>query len=147
MVIIPFHRKVQYYETDMMGIAHHANYIHWMEEARIDFMDQIGFPYSKMEAMNIFSPVKSLSCNYRKPCTFGDELEIALSVSAFNGVVMVISYQMKNARTGETVCAAQSEHCFLDRDGHFVRLKKTLPLFCDKAEALLADHRERNADE
>ena len=59
MVIIPFHRKVQYYETDMMGIAHHANYIHWMEEARIDFMDQIGFPYSKMEAMNIFSPVKS----------------------------------------------------------------------------------------
>ena len=134
-MIIPFHRKVQYYETDMMGIAHHANYIHWMEEARIDFMDQIGFPYSKMEAMNIFSPVKSLSCNYRKPCTFGDELEITLS------------YQMKNARTGETVCAAQSEHCFLDRDGHFVRLKKALPLFCDKAEALLADHRERNADE
>ena len=39
MMIIPFHRKVQYYETDMMGITHHANYIHWMEEARIDFMD------------------------------------------------------------------------------------------------------------
>ena len=47
----PYIRKVQYYETDMMGIAHHANYIHWMEEARIDFMDQLGMirslsPYS-----------------------------------------------------------------------------------------------------
>ena len=37
--------KVQYYETDMMGVAHHANYIRWMEEARIDFMNQIGFPF------------------------------------------------------------------------------------------------------
>ena len=43
-------RKVQYYETDMMGIVHHANYLHWMEEARIDFMDQMGFPYKRIEA-------------------------------------------------------------------------------------------------
>ena len=34
-------RKVQYYETDMMGVTHHANYLRWMEEARIDFLDQI----------------------------------------------------------------------------------------------------------
>ena len=46
-------RKVQYYETDMMGFTHHANYIHWMEEARIDFMDQIGFPYRRMEAEGV----------------------------------------------------------------------------------------------
>ena len=30
----PYRHLVQYYETDMMGIAHHANYIRWMEEAR-----------------------------------------------------------------------------------------------------------------
>ena len=41
----PYTKKVQYYETDMMGIAHHANYIRWMEEARIDFLDRMGFPY------------------------------------------------------------------------------------------------------
>ena len=36
-------RKVQYHETDKMGIAHHSNYIKWMEEARIDFLEQIGY--------------------------------------------------------------------------------------------------------
>ena len=41
--------KVQYYETDMMGMVHHSNYIRWMEEARIDFMDKLGFSYRKME--------------------------------------------------------------------------------------------------
>ena len=50
----PYLRRVQYYETDMMGVAHHANYIHWMEEARIDFMQQLGFPYKRMEAEGVF---------------------------------------------------------------------------------------------
>lgn len=28
--------QVHYYETDKMGVTHHANYIKWMEEARIE---------------------------------------------------------------------------------------------------------------
>ena len=77
-----YRRRVQYYETDMMGVTHHANYIRWMEEARIDFMDQLGFPYGEMEAKGILSPVKSLSCDYRHPCTFGDEITIRVSVES-----------------------------------------------------------------
>lgn len=33
-IMEPYLHKVQYYETDKMGIAHHSNYIRWMEEAR-----------------------------------------------------------------------------------------------------------------
>ena len=36
-----YEHKTQYYETDQMGIIHHANYLHWFEEARIDIMDQL----------------------------------------------------------------------------------------------------------
>ena len=46
-------RKIQYYETDRMGIVHHSNYIRWMEEARIDALAQIGIPYDKIEAAGI----------------------------------------------------------------------------------------------
>ena len=38
-----YRHKVQYYETDKMGITHHSNYIRWMEEARIWFLSEIGF--------------------------------------------------------------------------------------------------------
>ena len=34
--------RVAYYETDRMGFAHHSNYIRWMEEARVDFLERIG---------------------------------------------------------------------------------------------------------
>ena len=125
----PFVRKVQYYETDMMGVTHHANYIHWMEEARIEFMDQLGFPYSRMEVQGVRSPVKSLTCEYKQPCTFGDEINITVSVESFNGVVMVIVYDMRNQQ-GDVICTARSEHVFLDRGGHFVRMKREMPEFC-----------------
>ena len=126
----PYRRKVQYYETDMMGVTHHANYIRWMEEARIDFMDQLGFPYARMEAEGVVSPVRSVECTYLKPCTFGDEIDIMVSVVSFNGVVLAIRYEMINAGSGEKLCTAGSEHVFLDREGHFVRLRRVMPEFC-----------------
>ena len=46
-----YQHKIQYYETDKMGITHHSNYIRWMEEARIDLMNQVGLSYKKMEEM------------------------------------------------------------------------------------------------
>jgi acyl-CoA thioester hydrolase len=125
-------RKVQYYETDMMGVAHHSNYIRWMEEARIDFMDRIGFPYQRMEAEGILSPVKSLQVNYLKPCTFGDEVEIIVGVQAFNGVVVTIAYEM---RVNDTpIFSGTSEHVFLDREGKLVRMKRVMPEFCATLE-------------
>lgn len=131
-----FLHQVQYYETDMMDVIHHANYIHWMEEARIDFMNQIGFPYLEMERKDVLSPVKSLSCEYRHPCTFGDEISISVSVLAFNGVVLTIGYEMRN-REGVEICTARSEHVFIRRSGGFVRMKRELPEFCSKMEALV----------
>lgn len=34
-----YQHKVQYYETDKMGIVHHSNYIRWMEEVRKPIME------------------------------------------------------------------------------------------------------------
>ena len=55
--IRPYEHHAKYYETDQMGIIHHSNYVKWMEEARLDLMDQIGLNYRQMEDMEIISPV------------------------------------------------------------------------------------------
>ena len=54
--------KVQYYETDQMKVVHHSNYIRWMEEARIAFLDAIGVSYAELETRGIISPVLSVDC-------------------------------------------------------------------------------------
>ena len=124
-----YRKKVQYYETDMMGMAHHANYIRWMEEARIEFLDQLGFPYARMEADGIISPVRAVSCQYKKPCTFGDTLSIAVTVDSVNGVVLTLGYDMTRESDGALICQARSEHVFMHREGGLLRMKRDMPEF------------------
>ncbi|UTY40477.1 acyl-CoA thioesterase [Allocoprobacillus halotolerans] len=49
-----------------MQITHHSNYIRFMEEARVNFLQQIGFGYDKMEKLDVSSPVISIQCDYKK---------------------------------------------------------------------------------
>lgn len=74
-------RKVQYHETDKMGITHHSNYIKWMEEARIAFLESINLPFQFIEEKGIVSPVTGLSIDYKSPSTFGDEICVEVFLS------------------------------------------------------------------
>ena len=121
--------KVRYYETDKMGITHHSNYIRWMEEARVDFLDHIGYGYAKLENDGIISPVIGVECQYKHPTTFDDEVEIAVGVQEFKGVRLVICYKMTNRATGDLVLEGKTMHCFTDIDGKTIILKKRIPEF------------------
>ena len=72
----PYTHKVQYYETDRMGITHHSNYIRWMEEARTDYLVQLGWPLEKLEERGVVSPVTALEVKYQNTTTFADEIVI-----------------------------------------------------------------------
>ena len=121
-----YQHKVQYYETDKMGITHHSNYIRWMEEARTVFLSEYGWPYDKIEAAGIFSPVIAVDCRYKISTTFADLIDISVFVEECKGAKLKLRYEMKNA-DGKLVCEAYSEHCFLNQDGKLIRLQKEHP--------------------
>ena len=130
-----YSHRVQYYEMERMGIVHHSNYVRWMEEARVDFLARIGFPYDVMEARGVISPVRAVRCQYKKSCTFGDTVAIEVSVKDYNGVVLTVAYDMRN-EAGDLLCAAESEHVFLNREGRILRVARDLPDFHASLEAL-----------
>ena len=99
----PYIHTVQYYETDKMGITHHSNYIRWMEEARVDFLRQIGWSYDMLKKNGIFSPVTAVDCRYASSTTFADEITIRIAVKEFRGVRLVLSYTMTKS-DGTTAC-------------------------------------------
>lgn len=134
-----YKHTVQYYETDKMGITHHSNYIRWMEEARVDFLDQIGWGFRKLEETGIVSPVTSVSCNYKRSTTFDDEVEISVGIKEFTGVRLYIEYEMHLLGSDKTVCTGMSEHCFLNTEGRPIRLQKDYPGFYESLMAELND--------
>ena len=120
-----YQHKVQYYETDRMGIVHHSNYVRWMEEARMDCLRQLGCSYEKLEEMGIISPVTSVECKYKLTTTFAEVIDIEVEVAEFKGVKLKLKYVMR--RGEDIVFEGYSEHCFLDKDGKIISLKKTNP--------------------
>ena len=124
-----YFRKVNYYETDRMGITHHSNYVRYMEEARIHFLEQIGCGYDKWEQDGIISPVIGIECKYKRSTTFGDELKIQVDIAEYKRVKLSVSYTMTNVKTGEVVCEGLSHHCFVNAEGKPIALSKQHPAY------------------
>lgn len=130
--------RIQYYETDKMGITHHSNYIRWMEEARTDFLAQIGWDYDKLEEAGIFSPVTAIDCRFRRSTTYPDEIRITVRVAEYKGPVLKIAYEMTD-QGGKKVFEGVSEHCFLNREGKIIRLARENPGFHETLVSLAAE--------
>ena len=123
----PYERNVYYYETDRMGIVHHSNYIRWFEEARDDFMLQIGCSCAELEEEGIMIPVLSVSSTYKKAFTYGDTFSVTIIPKAFNGIKLLMEYEVRNKENGEIYNVGQSSHCFVDTNMRPILLKKQNP--------------------
>ncbi len=129
----PYEHTVKYYECDKMGIVHHSNYVRFMEEARVDWMDQLGYGFDQLEAEGVVSPVTAISCNYKSPSTFKDVISIEVKVSEMTVFKISFAYTMKV--NGKTVCIASSTHCFLE-NGRPVVMEQRFPELYKKIKAL-----------
>ena len=137
VVVEPYERDVFYYETDRMGIVHHSNYIKWMEEARIDYLEQIGLPYEAMEASGILVPVLHVDFDYKLPFRFGDRFRIELGMDKFNGIKMNFKYRVYDAISGELHGTGHSEHCFTNDQMGVLRLQtERKELYAEIIEAI-----------
>lgn len=119
-----YKHKVQYYETDQMGVVHHSNYIRWFEESRTDLLEQIGFGYHKMEECGVLIPVLGVTCDYKAMVRYGDTVEIIPKVEHYSGVKMTLSYKVVDVVTKEIRCIGESRHCFVDKNYRPMSLQK-----------------------
>lgn len=120
----PYIHKVKYYECDRMGITHHSNYIRFMEEARVDLLDQLGYGFEKMEADGVVSPVTEVNCVYRKTTTFQDEIEIDVRLAKVS--TLKFSFLYTGRKDGQIVFTGESTHCLME-NGRPVVLKDRYP--------------------
>lgn len=114
-----YSHKVQFYETDMMGIVHHSNYLRFYEEARVAFAHSLGWiDYQKPESASQFAVLET-RVKHRRPLFFGDEVEILIQ-GRVEGVRVIFQYKMR-AR-GEDISVAETSHAALDKDLKVKRL-------------------------
>lgn len=127
-----YERKINYYETDRMGVVHHSNYIRFLEEARCSMLDEIGIPYSYLEEQGIMIPVLGVNCSFKQHVTFDDIIIIEPYIKDFNGVRLTVGYNVTNKSTNSIVLTGETKHCFTDMNLKPIRLHKSFPNISDK---------------
>lgn len=127
MELKPYLHNAKYYETDQMAIVHHSNYIRWFEEARVDWMQQVGVPLTAIEARGIVIPVVSVSAKYKTMVRFGEDVAIRTQLTKYNGVRFLFHYEIRDVATGVLRTTGESEHCLMDDQGRIVNLKRRDP--------------------
>lgn len=85
---------VRYYETDLMGIVHHSNYIRYFEYGRIKMLEEIGLPISRIEGEGVMLPVVSTFCTYKTPSRMGETLKIVSVMDTMPMAKMKIKTQI-----------------------------------------------------
>lgn len=109
--------RVRYAETDQMGVVYYANYLIWMEVARVDYCQAAGFRYKDLETDHgILLAVTEAHCRYLSPARYDEEVEITTTVSRAQRRAMTFGYEMRSEATGRLVAKGYTSHMFLNRE-------------------------------
>ena len=124
MQIKPYSRRINYYETDMMSIVHHSNYIRFFEEARCDFMEQIGCDVRALEDKGVSIAVVDAYAKYIVPLKFDDKVYITTKLTKMSAAIMEFEYEIRIADTDVLATVGKTSHCCVNRSNKPMPIKK-----------------------
>ena len=104
----PFHttRRIEFADTDMAGIVHFANFFRFMEAAEVEFLRARGLTVSlTWEGQRIGFPRVSASCDFLRPATFQDVLDVAVRIQSIGR--KSVTYSFEFSKGGEVVARGQ----------------------------------------
>jgi acyl-CoA thioester hydrolase len=106
--------RVRYFETDQMGVVHHANYPVWFEAARSEFCRVHGIDYAQMERDGMILPVMELQVRYISPARYEDEITVHSWVAELRRSLLTVRYHV--ARGDTLLATGQTLQMLIDRD-------------------------------
>lgn len=82
-------KRVYYDDTDGGGVVYHGRYVNYLDHARSDFLQQLGFSLQHLlQEHGIFFAVTAMGINYRRPARLSDELEITAELANFSNAAL-----------------------------------------------------------
>jgi len=114
--------RVNYSETDQMGVVYHARHVVWLDIARTEHLRQVGYSYRELEAQGVRLVVTGLSVRYRNPVRFDDLVRIRCRVREAASRRVVFEYFLENAASGLTIADAETTLLCLDQQHRLSRL-------------------------
>ena len=103
-------RRIEFGDTDLAGIVHFSQFFRFMESAECEFLRSRGLSVKlDWEGQAIGFPRVSASCDYIKPTTFEDVLDVAVSIDRIG--TKSVTYAFEFTRGGDVIARGKVTSC------------------------------------
>jgi acyl-CoA thioester hydrolase len=114
--------RVNYSETDQMGVAYHGRYVVWLDMARTEHLRRSGTTYRELEQGGLLLAVGDLQVRFRAPARYDDLVRIRCWVREVASRRVTFGYAVERAESGELLATATTAMMALDREFRVTRL-------------------------
>ena len=111
--------RIRYAETDAMAVTYHGSYFPFLEQARIQLLDEIGFPYRELEQQGYLLPVLEAHVKWLRPSRFDDRIQVTAEVRDPPSVRLSIHYVVKC--NDAILLTGYTRHAFVSPEGHPIK--------------------------
>ena len=124
-------KKIYYHHTDAGGVVYYATYLNFLEEARTEFLKNIGISVKELSEKGILFVVSRQEIDYKAPASYGDILHIGTRVSNISKVRIEFEYVIKN-QDGKLVCKAKTIMACIDKDFKIISVPEAIRVILTK---------------
>ena len=104
--------KVRDYECDLQGIVNNANYQHYLEHARHEFLLSLGISFAQLHEQGIDPVVARINMAFKTPLKSGDQYTCCLNLKK-EGIKYVFYQEIFRMADRKLVVKAVVETVFL----------------------------------
>ena len=133
-VIAAITLRVNYSETDQMGVVYHANYLIWFDRARTELMRETGVTYRELEQQGVYLAVSEVKVRYRAAARYDDLVRVRCWVRELASRRVTFGYVVDRADTGEMLATGETslvslthQHTLTRIPEHVLDLLKPIP--------------------
>lgn len=114
--------RVNYSETDQMGVVYHANYLVWFDRARTELMRETGLTYRELEQQGVYLAVSDVRVRYRAPARYDDLVEVRCWVRELASRRVSFGYAVTRAETNDLLATGETALVSLTHDHTITRI-------------------------
>ena len=111
--------KVRDYECDIQGVVNNANYQHYLEHARHEFLESIGGSFSSMHGQGFDPMVSKVPIEYKRPLRGGEKFVVGINLVR-KGAKLIFMQDIYNLADGALSAKGEVDVICL-KDGRLTR--------------------------
>lgn len=125
----------QFYDLDPMGVMWHGNYARFLEQARCDLLNSIGYNYDEMHVSGYMWPIVDMQFKFIRPIRFAQVVIITSTLIEYANRLK-ITYLIRDKETGATITKAHTVQVAIKADSGELLLESP-PELIDKVKKVL----------